>query len=1703
VRAWRFSVSPGGRRHWRIAAWTVGVLTGLPLVLGLLLTLLLHEDSTATWLTRTVLNRVQIWPDTEVTLGYVDLRRFTTLTIRDLRVGRSAEGHHALASVDTLEARLSLLALLRRQLSADHVRAAGVAVVMRQEADSTWDLLSLFSADDGGNREQGDSDPWALDVRRAEVVDAHVRAHFLASPDSVGWIEALTLRARDISYAEQLSITLDTVHARVHPPARPMTPAHVSGAMDLQSGAVTMGLRLVSDSSDVRAHGTFRLRGAESDGVSDIDVRMSAMPLDFRDVGSVLPGMDVPGSVRLEARAWGSEELLEIDIDGRSFDGATIEGRGTLTPVAVGPLRYAFEAHVRDLSPALWMDGDAALDGLDADLVLDLAGPTLDSLDGTGSLRVTAARLGGGALRPTSADLVFEQGSASFEMSGSAPPWLSFRATGTGRPFDDRPGYDLRAELAQLEPIEGGAARFTSGFVMLELEGSGVRPDLASGRATLTVDGRLGDTAVRNGEIRATWNESRGRAELDLPIGDGRVEGDLLGDWSGEATRLDLTAFDVTRLDVAALLGESASGTLSMHGAGELVLGDGGGPAGDVEAVLETARWGGMVLDTGRVSAQLRDGAFTTRTMLVSPAGGIDIEARGRPFDEVRTWRIDALVARSLDLAGVRQGLPASDIGATLRLEGEVPADPRLSTASGLLTLSPSTIGPERVDTAEVRVALSEGRLELEGEARVMDGSVALAAEAWPLEEVPSFRLERLVFEGLHPDSAWAGPVALELSGVLSAEGALPRDDAPRVRGSLELGPGSVNGGRLEGGRATLEMEDTRVVLRATIRSERGRLELDGDAELIRGEDGTGLASLVAGGNIELPDLDQFLGLEAPASLDGRIDVAGRRRPASDALDWRGSATAAGQLGGARLDALEVAGGIVDGVLRLDTLHVASNLMHGAGGGAVALDDSVASPPDGLRLLLELDSVSALADHSPIRPLSLRSGTLEVRATNPARGVRLEAIFNAGGLIASDFGADTLSGVATATLRGRSVAAGTARVRGSTLGWRAATLETVQADLAYDSAGGAQFAVGARRDETHELYTAGTAQLRDSTLRLDSLRISLPDDQWELAGPTTVQWEERFTVGGLALEAGPGRITIDGTLGRVGAQDLSVLLQEVRLDGFADLVGVESLEGMVDGRLEVSGQAANVAVDGNLVANLGSTRVDAIIGPAERGTAIELLLTNEDGGSLRIDGTLPLELSFAEAERDAFSGEAELDVTAAAFSLVWLTPFLEPLGVTELAGELDANARVEGPMSEPRMRGSAELAGGILRIPGQGVLYRDTRGDFELMGDRIAVRSLHMTAGGSAEVEGEIVLEPFANPRFDLTARLDEFEAARNRWTRLEMSGELTLTGDREEPHLGGTVSLLDTDIFADPIGEGENGGPVQLTEEDYAMLETYFGYELSESASIETDPILDWTMDLVVTLDRDVWLRKGTQPELRLELEGSVDVAKEAGDAIQLFGTIEVLPERSYFQEFGRRFDVTDGTVTFNGSIWDWEADVQAQYPVESFRDPSAPEVTITLAVTGGMDDLDVTMGSDPALETADILSYIATGRPAQSVGQFGGPGGGGNGVVGLGTSLALNRAVGALEDVAAESAGLDVIEIRQRGLDGTVLVAGRYVSSRLFVGFQQPLTVGSHRDPALGRTVPGTEVELEYSAYSWLLMSLRGGESTVSFFLRTKRVF
>jgi translocation and assembly module TamB len=166
---------------------------------------------------------------------------------------------------------------------------------------------------------------------------------------------------------------------------------------------------------------------------------------------------------------------------------------------------------------------------------------------------------------------------------------------------------------------------------------------------------------------------------------------------------------------------------------------------------------------------------------------------------------------------------------------------------------------------------------------------------------------------------------------------------------------------------------------------------------------------------------------------------------------------------------------------------------------------------------------------------------------------------------------------------------------------------------------------------------------------------------------------------------------------------------------------------------------------------------------------------------------------------------------------------------------------------------------------------------------------------------------------------------------------------------------------------------------------------------------------------------------------------------------------------------------------------------------DPMANEVVIGLGVTGGLDRLALVLSSEPEMENADIVSYLATGRPASETLQFDSEG---TGLLERGGTLALGQATDAVERLASENFGLDVVQIRSDGSSGVTVAVGRYVSPRLYLGYSQPVSFRRTESGSQTRT-RAPEMEIEYQAFRWLLLNLQREGSRIDFFLRSRYAY
>jgi hypothetical protein len=136
--------------------------------------------------------------------------------------------------------------------------------------------------------------------------------------------------------------------------------------------------------------------------------------------------------------------------------------------------------------------------------------------------------------------------------------------------------------------------------------------------------------------------------------------------------------------------------------------------------------------------------------------------------------------------------------------------------------------------------------------------------------------------------------------------------------------------------------------------------------------------------------------------------------------------------------------------------------------------------------------------------------------------------------------------------------------------------------------------------------------------------------------------------------------------------------------------------------------------------------------------------------------------------------------------------------------------------------------------------------------------------------------------------------------------------------------------------------------------------------------------------------------------------------------------------------------------------------------------------------------------MEQRDIMSYLLTGAPATTDPTL--QSNSNQNYLSTGASLAVGAALGTIAGSAGQELGFDVVQILQDMQGAQTLVAGKYVSPDLYLGFRQPLSESTTDDEDPENVANVMEFEVEYAAFRKALLNLQGAGSEFRVFLRLR---
>ena len=611
---------------------------------------------------------------------------------------------------------------------------------------------------------------------------------------------------------------------------------------------------------------------------------------------------------------------------------------------------------------------------------------------------------------------------------------------------------------------------------------------------------------------------------------------------------------------------------------------------------------------------------------------------------------------------------------------------------------------------------------------------------------------------------------------------------------------------------------------------------------------------------------------------------------------------------------------------------------------------------------------------------------------------------------------------------------------------------------------------------------------------LRNVDLKLGPDRWALLQPTTVRYGDAYRVSGLLLTSQDQQIAADGVIDVDGRQSFVVTIENVELGQVAGLAGFEGLGGRLSGAIDLTGPADAPQIDGDLRLNVRSEGTP--VGTLDLGVRYDSLavtldarLADDGGSTFTARGRLPADLRLAAAPGagapDLGARPVDLVVEADAFSVGWIGPFLDRALVQRPAGRLAARVQVGGTRDAPALSGEATLQDGRAFVPLLDTEYRRIQADLAFEEERITLRSVRARSAGDGRLtaDGTIELADLTLGTFDLNLRANDFLGIDVPLEyRARIDSDVRLQGTTDRPRLSGDVTVVGGDFYADAAGSQADVADVALTEADRQTLERRFGIRLAAADTAATDTYDALAIDsLSLRIGRNAWLRKSSNPEMDIQFTGNLDVSKRPFQDLDVFGTIEVVPERSRLEQYGKVFEIEEGTLGFNGPPGEPVLDITAAFEPRT-RATGDAAVRILLRVEGRPEDPTLTLSSEPPMETSDIFCYIATNSPCGEFAQGGGGGSGGGSLGGsLATGVALGQAASLVEGLVTSEVGLDVFRLQDRPT-GLFLVVGQYLTPRLYVGVEQPLTRNSQTENTTASQVP--DVTLEYELQRWLLL-------------------
>jgi hypothetical protein len=382
--------------------------------------------------------------------------------------------------------------------------------------------------------------------------------------------------------------------------------------------------------------------------------------------------------------------------------------------------------------------------------------------------------------------------------------------------------------------------------------------------------------------------------------------------------------------------------------------------------------------------------------------------------------------------------------------------------------------------------------------------------------------------------------------------------------------------------------------------------------------------------------------------------------------------------------------------------------------------------------------------------------------------------------------------------------------------------------------------------------------------------------------------------------------------------------------------------------------------------------------------------------------------------------------------LALFNDFLDDVYLTNLKGILNADLELAGTTEKITPNGFVRLTRSSVEVPFTGIRIQNIAATMEINDQTLEVKTMQAKSGpGTFTASGNIELSGLIPQRVDIRASSRQFQLANNNDMNLIIDLNSTLKGKASRPEASGNVTVRSGFYYLQDFGD-------ELVEE----------VKLEEEA-VSFAPFDSLAMDMVLTISDNFFVRSRDYLDLEMEMNGELDIQKETGGEMQLFGNLGV--NSGYIRPLGKRFDIEQADLVFLGPFDNPEINVRSTYVPPTRQKGEA--VTLYYVITGTKNDPEFKFESDPVMEQSDVICFTLFGKPCYSLESWQSvfAGEGGPSAKDVITDILLDE----VETLATRELGVDVVQIDNSSANGaTSIKTGWYLNEKTFFAIVNEIT-------------------------------------------------